>query len=45
MDADLHEITVRIEWDSAPGRRSTDLVTRLNDPSGSRSPDLMWEDL
>ncbi|KPK82648.1 MAG: hypothetical protein AMJ81_09670 [Phycisphaerae bacterium SM23_33] len=41
----LYEVTVRVSWPVRGGRRSAEAQSLLNDPPGTRSPDLKWNDL
>lgn len=42
----LYTVTVRVSWRDAAGQeRSADAQTLLNDPPGSRSDMLEWDDL
>lgn len=45
IDGDLYEVTLKLRWRTGTGERSAELVTRLNDPVGSRNALLQWEDL
>ena len=46
LDGSLYEVTVTITWQTAGGTyRSIQAQTLLNDPPGSRSSDILWEDL
>ena len=46
LDGSLYEVTVSITWQTPGGTyRSVRAQTLLNDPPGSRSSEILWEDL
>jgi hypothetical protein len=46
LEENLYEVTVQIMWQTSGGRtRSIEAQTLLNDPPGSRSSELYWDEL
>ena len=46
LEGNLYEITVRIFWETPGGKpQFIEAQTLLNDPDGSRSESLLWEEL
>ena len=46
LEGNLYEVTVRILWETPGGKpQFIEAQTLLNDPPGSRSQELLWEEL
>ena len=46
LEGNLYEVTVQIMWQTSGGQtRSIEAQTLLNDPAGSRSSELYWDEL